>query len=254
MIVLLGISGSGKNAVGNMIRREMHEAGVSTAIQKITVESGTVAGEKVSLMDTPDWFNSGLSQEEIKENIKRCICMCSCGPYAVLLVIPVKFTKEESEIVENMKLIFEERCWERVMILFTVTNEQDKQNIQFFIKTNFQKLVVNCGNRFHSLNVAQTGNSETQVSDMLGKIEEMIAGRKEGRDVCELTVSEINIAIAKSKRGIMERERNYIKKHPEVLQHAIWISKCASSLSEESANISCSEDKEPGFVTVDMQE
>ncbi|XP_056602162.1 uncharacterized protein LOC130419438 [Triplophysa dalaica] len=198
MIVLLGISEYGKTGVRNMVRKEMGKAYISTAIQNITVERGTVAGEKVSLIDTPDWFNSDLSLEEIKENIQFCISMCSSKPFAVLLVIPVKhLTKEEEKIMEDMNKILDNSCWERVIIIF-ITDDQKNQNIELFKQhQNVKKLMDNCGNRVH---FAQTGNS-AQVSDMLKKIEEMVAGKEESGDVFKLTESEMKTAIAKYEQG-----------------------------------------------------
>ncbi|KAA0717283.1 hypothetical protein E1301_Tti022834 [Triplophysa tibetana] len=232
MIVLLGISESGKTAVGNMVRKEMGKADVSTAIQNIMVERGRVAGEKVSLMDTPDWFNSGLSPEEIKENIQFCISMCSSKPYAVLLVIPVKhLTKEEEKIMENMNKILDNSCWERVMIIFS-TDDQENQNIELLKQhQNVKNLMDNCGNRVY---FAQTGNS-AQVSDILKKIEEMVAGKEGSGDVFKLTESDMKSAIAKYEHGYIERVRNYIKIKTKGLQQQFWISKGSAvcQLSEQ---------------------
>ncbi|KAA0717284.1 hypothetical protein E1301_Tti024011 [Triplophysa tibetana] len=151
MIVLLGISESGKTAVEDMVRKEMGQADVSTAIQNIMVERGTVSGEK--------------------ENIQFCICMFSSGPYAVFQVTQVKhLTKEEEKIVENMNKILEKSCWERVMVIFS-TDDLENPKKEFLIK--IKNLLNNCGNR---VNFVQTGNS-AQVSDMLKKIEEMVAGK-----------------------------------------------------------------------------
>lgn len=213
MIVLLGMSESGKNAVGNMIRKEMHVAGVSTATQKITVDSGTLDKRQVSVIDTPDWFNSQLSLEEMRKNIQRCIRMCSCGPYAVLLVIQVmQFTDKQKKMLENMKMIFQERCWERVMILFVITDEQTEQKIDGFIQQqHLRTLVDNCRHiHIHFFNIAQKGTS-LQVSKLLFKIEEMVAGKTASRDDYEArSKEELRSKLTKSKIE-QERTSNYIK-------------------------------------------
>ncbi|KAA0717273.1 GTPase IMAP family member 6 [Triplophysa tibetana] len=220
MIVLLGMSGSEKTAVGKMIlgRKEMCDATISTVTQKITVEIGTVDKGQVYVIDTPDWFNSDLPLERMKKNIHDCIRMCSCKPYAVLLVIPGKQITEEQKEIESMKKFFEEICWERVMVLFTVTDEQEKQNIEAIIQKNN---VHDIENRLYSLNIAQTGNS-AQVSELLKKIEDMIAGTKESSVLTEL---EIKTAIAQINQESMERNLNYSKIQLPELQHTIWVSK-----------------------------
>uniref|UniRef100_A0A9J8AM33 AIG1-type G domain-containing protein n=2 Tax=Cyprinus carpio carpio TaxID=630221 RepID=A0A9J8AM33_CYPCA len=170
-LVLLGISGPEKTAVEQMIfGREESQADTSPAIQrKITADMGVVDGRQVAVINTPAWFSSGLSTEDIQQKIQFCIRLSSRGPYAFLLVIPAKQSIEEKrEIVKEMKMIFGERCWEKVMILFTVTDEQQKQNIQGH---DLQTLEMN-ENQFNVLNISGTGN-RSQVSELLEKVEKI---------------------------------------------------------------------------------
>ncbi|KTF97315.1 hypothetical protein cypCar_00002397, partial [Cyprinus carpio] len=108
-LVLLGISGPEKTAVEQMIfGREESQADTSPAIQrKITADMGVVDGRQVAVINTPAWFSSGLSTEDIQQKIQFCIRLSSRGPYAFLLVIPAKQSIEEKrEIVKEMKMIF----------------------------------------------------------------------------------------------------------------------------------------------------
>ncbi|KAL1274919.1 hypothetical protein QQF64_027733 [Cirrhinus molitorella] len=169
ILVLLGMCGPEKAAVEHMILgREESQADTSSATQmKITVDTEVVYGEKVFVINTPD---CGLSTEKIQQQIQSCIRLSSHGPYAFLLVIPAKpFSEEERNIAKKMEMIFEERCQEKVMILFTVTDEQQKQNIQ---DHDFQALVKKCGNQFHVLNISETG-SKSQVLELLKIVQEI---------------------------------------------------------------------------------
>ncbi|KAK7173383.1 hypothetical protein R3I93_003263 [Phoxinus phoxinus] len=176
MLVLLGMPGSEKTAVAHMIfgREESQANASSAALKMITAENGVADERPVAVINTPDWFGSGFSLEKMKQNIKFCTRLASPGPYAFLLVIPAnQFIKDESEIVKNMKDVFEESCWERLMLVLTVSDEHEKLKIE---KHKF--LVEKCGNWFHALNISETG-SRPQVSELLKKVEKMVAGNRE---------------------------------------------------------------------------
>ncbi|XP_073716885.1 uncharacterized protein [Misgurnus anguillicaudatus] len=215
LIVLLGMSGSGKSAAKSMIfgRDERSQTGVCTATQKITKERGRLGGDQVSVLDTPDWFSSGFSMEQIKQNI-QLISMCSSGPYALLPVIPIKseFTVEEREMVNNMEKTFEEISWERVIILFIITDEQKNQNIDKdnFLQhyPNYKELVKKCGERFHLFSFSQTGNSK-QLLELLEKIKKMVGGNNS--DVCEKDMNWTTSKTDTANKTKDEREISYIQ-------------------------------------------
>ncbi|XP_073697186.1 GTPase IMAP family member 8-like [Garra rufa] len=173
ILVLLGTSVHEKTAVEHMILgQEESQANTSPATQmKITVDNGVVDGRQVAVINTPDWFSSELSTEEIQQKIQICIRLASHGLYAFLLVIPAKpFSEEERNIVKEMEMIFEEKCREKIMIIFTVTDEQEKQNI--IQHHDLQALVKKCGNQFYVLNISETGN-KCQVLELLKIVEKI---------------------------------------------------------------------------------
>ncbi|KAI5609377.1 GTPase IMAP family member 7-like, partial [Silurus asotus] len=174
-LVLLGGTGSGKSAAGNIIlgREKRNQDSTSTATSTSTQRSEStqeeVAGRKVTVVDTPDWFSPGLSLEKLRQDVELCVHLSAPGPHAFLLVIPVKQpTGEQKRMLEKIEEIFGERFWRNTMIIFSVTDELQMKNIEEFIQSGdqeLQRLVDKCGNSFHCLNIKESGDG-SQVSEL----------------------------------------------------------------------------------------
>ncbi|XP_056602297.1 unconventional myosin-XVIIIa-like isoform X2 [Triplophysa dalaica] len=182
-LVLLGSAESEKSVAGNIIlRREKNQTDTSAETQQSEIKQEEVDGKQVTVVETSDWFCSGLSLEEVRQDVRRCIRLSAPGPHAFLLVIPVhQSTGVVREMKEKIEEIFGQRWWENTLILFTVTENEQEKNIEDFVQSGnqeIQRLVEKCGNRFHCLNIHQSEDG-SQVSELLEKIEKMMEGNTE---------------------------------------------------------------------------
>ncbi|XP_041931779.1 uncharacterized protein LOC121695217 [Alosa sapidissima] len=181
-LVLLGGSTAGKRAAGNTILGTHTLTHTSTETQHSESRQGEVAGRRMTVVDTPDWFCSGLSEKDMREDVGLCIRLSAPGPHAFLLVIPVEPSEgEERRMLEKMEDIFGEGCWGHTLILFTHAEGLRERSVEELLQTesqDLQQLVEKCGNRCHLLNVKGRPD-DTEITQLLIKIEEMVSGNRE---------------------------------------------------------------------------
>ncbi|XP_036376381.1 GTPase IMAP family member 8-like [Megalops cyprinoides] len=181
-IVLLGGRCAGKSSAGNTILgREEFESGIRTA--QCVKRQGEVAGRQLTVIDTPGWWRNHTvksTSELDKQEIVRSVSLCPPGPHALFLVINVSssFTETYRRAVEEHLELLSERVWRHTIVLFTSGDWLGDTTIEQHIEAEgkaLQWLVEKCGNRYHVLNNENRGDG-TQVTELLEKIEEMVAG------------------------------------------------------------------------------
>ncbi|XP_041708652.1 GTPase IMAP family member 8 isoform X2 [Coregonus clupeaformis] len=180
-ILLVGWIWAGKSHVGNTILND--EAFIEESTKDSTRRSGEVAGRQITMVDTPGWwkyFPAQLTPNKVEEEILKGVPLCSPAPHAILLVVPAdtSFTEDQKQnIQENMER-FGENVWRHTIVLFTYGDWLCGVPIEQHIESEgeaLQWLVEKCGNRYHVLN-NKNRRDRTQVTDLLEKIEEMVAG------------------------------------------------------------------------------
>ncbi|XP_061079567.1 GTPase IMAP family member 8-like isoform X3 [Conger conger] len=179
-MVLLGWVAGGKSSTGNTILGR-EKLGVWKRTAQCEKKQGEVNGRQVTVVDTPGWWKYLLTPDWIKEEAMKGLTVCDLGPHAILLVIPAdtSFKEKQRKIIrENMKHLGE-RVWGHTLVLFTWGESLGNHTIEQHIEREgqaLQWLIEKCGNRFHVLSNKERGDS-TQVTELLEKIEEMVAGR-----------------------------------------------------------------------------
>lgn len=129
-----------------------------------------VEGCQVSVVDTPGWSTSNL--ENVKK-ILQSVTVCTPGPHAFLLVLPVdeSFTKKSEQTVMELMSLFGECVWRYTIIIFSGHWLKDRPVEQYIAYEGeaLQRLIKKCGNRYHVL------ADESHFKNLLKMIEELVA-------------------------------------------------------------------------------
>uniref|UniRef100_A0A4W4EXC7 AIG1-type G domain-containing protein n=1 Tax=Electrophorus electricus TaxID=8005 RepID=A0A4W4EXC7_ELEEL len=193
-VVVVGHWHSGKSSVGNTIlgRKEFDLRRTS----KCASRQGEVAGRLVSVVEAPGWWNTyrlvdslQLNKQELQCSLVRSVRLCAPGPHAQLLVIQADalFTETESRVLREHVELLGATVWNHILVLFTCGDWLGETPIEQHIEGEgdvLQRLVDTCRNRYHVLN-NQDRAGHTQVTELLDKVEEMVA-RNDGYFLVEV--------------------------------------------------------------------
>ncbi|KAL1281280.1 hypothetical protein QQF64_000083 [Cirrhinus molitorella] len=111
-IVLLGVSGAGKSAIGNAILGG--GAFKQSRTTKSEIQTGIIEDRNISIIDTPGFFNTHLTDEELQVQMMKSLTLAHPGPHMFLLVINLEtFEEEQRNIVEKIqeKTTISGSCW-----------------------------------------------------------------------------------------------------------------------------------------------
>ncbi|XP_040887732.1 uncharacterized protein zgc:195075 [Toxotes jaculatrix] len=193
-IMLLGKAGAGKSSLANAIFGEEvfkidHNPINGSECQ---AESRSVHGRRITLINTPDFFDPEKPEEEMKGEMVRCITECAPGPHAFLIVLKVENLNEQQEAVtEKICQYFSEEAFKHAAVVFTHGNQlPEGVKIKEFVDQNkcLSDLVKKCGGRYHVIDNdygknnkqrEDTGNN-LQVAEILNTTDRIMIENKGG--------------------------------------------------------------------------
>lgn len=175
----------GKSSAGNAIlgrpafRVDVSPRSVTSQCER---QSGSVSGRVVTVTDTPGFFDTDLSTQEVLAEMGRCVVLSAPGPHAVLVVLRLgRFTQEDRDSLEWVRATFGGSASAYTMALFTWGDQLRGKPIEDFLKESEELLefVASCGGGYHVFDNGGTGEGN-QVEELLRKVERMVAGNGGG--------------------------------------------------------------------------
>ncbi|XP_023255583.1 GTPase IMAP family member 8-like, partial [Seriola lalandi dorsalis] len=154
-IVLLGKSDDKKTKLGNLIigNQVFHS---QKQIKHCVASCGEWRGKPLTVVKAPDMFS--LSDETMREEVKKCETLCSPGPNVLLLLVkPSDFTEENRRTLKFILSLFGPDAFKHSMVVMT------HDGIETSVSLN--ELLKDCGGRHYRM-------SEDKYESLMTKIEE----------------------------------------------------------------------------------
>lgn len=176
-LVVMGWRWPGKSLTGNTILGR-EEFRLERAAEFCVKRQTEVLGRQVTVVDTPGWFSAQDTPPSYKQEIVRGASLCTPGPHAFLLIIPVgMFTEVDRTRIEEHVSLFGERVWKQTIVVFTWAEVLRNISIERYIRREGKELqwvLEKCKRRYFVINNCIFGE-HPQVGRLMERVEKMVA-------------------------------------------------------------------------------
>ncbi|XP_026052816.1 GTPase IMAP family member 8-like isoform X2 [Carassius auratus] len=172
-IVLLGVSGAGKSSTANAILGR--EAFEETRTRESEKQRGRVEDINISIIDSPGFFNTHLTDEEMKKQMLKSLDLSDPGPHVFLLIINLEtFREEQKNIVEQTQENFGEEVLKFTMVLFVGREKLSTKEWVRITDSEYMKELLNYfEGRLHAIN-SKNECDPCHIKKLIKCIDEMV--------------------------------------------------------------------------------
>lgn len=173
-VVVVGRTGSGKSSLGNQI---LMENKFKTALLPISV-TGKAKLEwtkrvdmKISVVDTPGFFHTGLSDDNVRKQIFKSLQLTSPGLHAFLYTFKIgRYSDEELKSFFRFIDIFGEAVFNNIILVFTGKDYLKENDINLYVEMlpdDFKEIAKKCQGRIIAFNNLASQSEQQQQWNQL---------------------------------------------------------------------------------------
>ncbi|XP_036072515.1 protein mono-ADP-ribosyltransferase PARP14-like [Oryzias melastigma] len=198
-IVVLGKTGAGKSSLANNIFEEkLFEVNHTADSGTSKCKAKSLNQRRIIFVNTPGFFDTGSSEEEMKREIVRCITECAPGPHVFLIVLKVeKYTDQGKDVVKKITQYFSEDALKFTVVLFTHGDQlPEETTIEEFVKKSedLNHLVDKCSGRCHVVDNKYWNNvhqeeyrsNSFQIKELFNTIDKIVEANNGGYYTSEM--------------------------------------------------------------------
>ncbi|XP_051992819.1 GTPase IMAP family member 8-like [Xyrauchen texanus] len=241
-MVLLGNTGAGKSSVSNIImgREAFNES--STLVSEL--QRGRVEDRNISVIDTPGFNNTKLTDEELQNEMMKSLSLSHPGPHVFLLIVRLdRFAEDVRKIGRNIQENFGEKAFKYTLVLFTGKQEMSKNEwIKFRLNRRTIDLLSYFEEKCHVF-IHKSKRDRKPILSLLEEIDEVV--RKNGQ---EHYTKEMIVKI-----NGQEKERTVRQEETDRRQQESGLHLNEDIIVHEKERLDISEDSSQELVTVEEQ-